>query len=211
MTSALTANPWFSIWTRPRATIRRIVDEDPERAVLVLAGMGGFAQMLNRASSRSLGDDLPVSGIFLVAAIAGPVVGIASLYVAGWLLKLAGDGIGGRGSVVDIRAALAWSNVPIIWALILVALELALLGEELFTTATPRLDESPMLVLGFLGLALIELIIGIWALVIFLKCLGEVQGFSAWKALGSVLIVVIGVAFVVVATGILLLFLASLF
>ena len=29
-----------------------------------------------------------------------------------------------------------------------------------------------------------------WAFVVFLKCLGQVQGFSAWKALGNTLLVV---------------------
>jgi len=134
-----------------------------------------------------------------------------SLYAGAWLFKLVGDGIGGRGSAVEIRAAIAWSNVPAIWALILFGAELALLGEELFTTATPNLNASPMRLLGLLGLFIMAMIVGVWGFVIFLKCLGEVQGFSAWKALGSVLIAVVAVVFAIAASGMLLFFLASLF
>ena len=36
--------------------------------------------------------------------------------------------------------------------------------------------------------AAIEIIVGIWALVVLMKSLGEVHKFSAWKALGSVIL-----------------------
>ena len=32
--------PFFTIWTEPRATIRRIVDTDPTRYVIALAAIG---------------------------------------------------------------------------------------------------------------------------------------------------------------------------
>jgi hypothetical protein len=37
-------------------------------------------------------------------------------------------------------------------------------------------------------LSLIESIVGIWIFVISLKCLGEVHHFSAWRALGAILL-----------------------
>jgi hypothetical protein len=42
-----------------------------------------------------------------------------------------------------------------------------------------------------LFLGLIELIGAIWAIVISLKCLGQAHKFSAWRALGSVLLAVL--------------------
>jgi hypothetical protein len=66
--------------------------------------------------------------------------------------------------------------------------ELALFGDELFTSHTPRLYSNPLLGLGLLGFGVLEIVVGVWAIVIFLKALGQVQGFSAWKALGNTLL-----------------------
>ncbi len=99
----------------------------------------------------------------------------------------------------QVRAAIAWSSVPLIWALPLWIPELALFGQDLFTKATPRLDANPLLAVALIGFGLVELIIGIWAIVVFLKCLGQVQGFSAWRALGNALL-----AFLIVFTVILI-------
>ena len=51
---------------------------------------------------------------------------------------------------------------------------------------------------------MIELSIAIWAFVVFLKCLGQVQGFSAWKALGNVVlaVIVVVIAILVIILGI---------
>lgn len=193
-----TLNPWFSIWTRPRATIQQIVDTHPTRLVLLLAAVAGFSQFLDRAVMRNLGDRMEWPMILAIAAVAGPVLGIVGLYIGGALLRWTGGWLGGRASMEQVRAAIAWSSVPLIWALPLWIPELALFGQDLFTKATPRLDANPLLAVVLIGFGLVELIIGIWAIVVFLKCLGQVQGFSAWRALGNALL-----AFLIVFTAIL--------
>ena len=186
-----TLNPWFTIWTRPRATMRSVLDTDPRRMVLVLAMLAGFAQALDKASLRHVGDRLPVPAIFLIAALAGSVIGILTLYLSGALLTWTGKWLNGKATPQHARAAVAWSNVPLIWALILWVPELMLFGKELFLSETPVLDGNPLLIIIFLLFAVIELLIGIWAFVIFLKCLGEAQQFSAWKALANALIALV--------------------
>jgi hypothetical protein len=55
--------------------------------------------------------------------------------------------------------------------------------------------------LGVFGLVVVELGLYLWSFVIFLKGLGEVQGFSAWKALGNVFLgglLVLGVVAVLI-------------
>lgn len=184
-------NPWFSMWTRPRATIAQIVERDPTHLVLLLAALGGFGETLDRASMRSAGDTVDVPAIFLLAATGGSVGGIITLYLGGLLLRWTGSWIGGRASPEQIRAAIAWAGVPVIWSLLLWIPELALFGNELFTSATPRIDASIVLTVLLLSFFVIETVIAVWAFVAFLKSLGQVQGFSAWKALGNTLLVVL--------------------
>ncbi len=113
--------------------------------VLVLAAIAGFSQTLDRAASRGGGDVLGWPIIFLMALVAGPVGGILALYLGGFLFRWTGEWIGGRGSSRNIRAAIAWSSVPVVWTLPVWIPELALFGQELFTTEAPRTLASPAL------------------------------------------------------------------
>ncbi|EAR10656.1 Yip1 family protein [Reinekea blandensis] len=193
-------NPWFSIWTQPRATIRQIIRTNPKQSVILLAALGGFAEALDRASYKDAGDDFSVVMIVLMAMSLGALGGILAMYVYGWLLSWTGNWINGQGHREEIRAAIAWANVPVIWALLLWIPQYALIGREMFMAEAYSLTESTTTFVLFFGLAVIEVILGIWAFIIFLKCLGEVQGFSAWKALWNCIIplLVVGLPFVLI-------------
>lgn len=182
------SRPFFSIWTEPRATIQHIIDSDPERLVLVLAAIGGAIEALNRASSRSVGDELGMGAIFMIALIAGSIGGILSLYVVAGLVGWTGRWIGGVATYKQIRAAIAWSFVPFLWVSLMWIPELLVFGEEMFTTEMPRLEANPNLAYLLLAMVGVEFVGIIWAFVVYLHCLGQVQHFSAWRALGNVVI-----------------------
>jgi hypothetical protein len=181
-------NPWFSIWIKPRRTIAQIVREDPTSWVLFLAAMAGITQILDNAVMRSLGDQWEWHHIVIFAVIAGPIAGIIGLFLISFLLRVTGAWFGGEGSPEDVRAAYAWSGVPILWIMPLWVPQLLIFGQEMFTTATPMMDANPSLWIGFMVLAVIELIAGIWGVVVYLKCLGQVQAFSAWVALANTIV-----------------------
>lgn len=111
--------PFFSIWVRPRLTMQAIIDSNPRRFVLALAALSGFGSALDNASTSSIGDgnNIPVVVIVAISAVAGGLGGILTLYIGGFVMKWAGRPFGGRASQVEVRAALAWSTVPLIWAL----------------------------------------------------------------------------------------------
>ena len=56
--------------------------------------------------------------------------------------------------------------------------------------SNPLSQAEIMVNLLFIGFGAIEMSVGIWAFVVYLKCLGQVQGFSAWKALGNIILLV---------------------
>lgn len=203
------ATPFFTMWTRPRRTMRATLDTDPRRLVIPLAALAGFGNSLDNASGRSLGDgnNLPVWAIVLLCAVLGGVGGILTVYAGGFLMRWTGRWLGGRASAVEVRSALAWSSVPLIFSLVLWIPELALLGRENFTTPMPTLDANPLLFVPYSLLVLLEVAIGIWSLVVFLKALGEAHGFSAWRALGAsviaALLVVVPILAVVLPIAIL--------
>ena len=187
-------NPWFSMWVHPRRTIRQIVATNPDRLVLILAAVGGIVQALANAESKSTGDKESLTSILLISLILGPIGGIVGLWVGGSLLHWTGGWIGGQAGSRRVRTALAWSQVPSIWGLLLWIPAILLFGAELFMKATPIIDASSLLSALYLVFSIGTAVIGVWSCVVFLHSLGEVQGFSAWKALLNSLLAMLVVA-----------------
>jgi hypothetical protein len=178
-------NPWLSIWTRPRETIQRIVETDPEKHVAALAALGGVAQSLSEASGRNLGDRVGLLVILVLVPIVGSIAGVIGLYLSAVILRWSGRWIGGNASTVNLRAAIAWGYVPVIAAGVLWIPMVLLLGREAFTSQTPHLDQSTDLALAVLVISVLFVVAAVWTMVVMLKAIGQVQGFSAWKALGN--------------------------
>jgi hypothetical protein len=135
-----------------------------------------------------------------ICAIIGPVVGLINLYLYGWLLRVTGRWLGGTAYPIEVRAALAWSAVPRLWGAILLVFQLALIVYVLYANAVNSYIPTSTLLVTLGILFSIQFAISLWWFVVSLKCLGEVHGFSAWKAL---LTGVISAAIVYVANMIL--------
>ena len=195
--------PFFTIWTEPRATIRRVVDTDPARYVIALAAIGPALNALAGQWSRAMGNNANLSVLwplwvaFMVAIQAA--LGVLFLYLGGALFKWSGSLLGGVASSIEVRAALAWSQVAGIAGEII--LLIAVLAGVPMPQATP--GAFPHFSPAFDKVMMVEGVLGIWGLVISLKCLGEVHRFSAWRALVAFLIppliVVVVVGFLVFA------------
>jgi hypothetical protein len=71
---------------------------------------------------------------------------------------------------------------------VLLLLILVLIGPELFTENTPRLDAQPTRAIVVLGLILVQVLLTLWSVVTLLKCVAQVQRFSVWRALVNNLI-----------------------
>lgn len=184
-------NPWLSIWTRPRATMRVILDAGPGRIALILALVGGFSQVLCNAAFRSVGDRLTIPQIMFASTVVGIAAGLILFYGMSGLLLWTGKRLAGRARYAHLKAVVGWSNVPAVFSLALFPLELLLFRQELFTSATPSLDASLVLSLTFLFFVLIKFILMIWSAVIFIKCLAEAQQFSAWRSLANAAVAVL--------------------
>lgn len=176
-------NPWIHMWLHPRITIQQVIDTDPTRLVILIAMITGISESLNRAGLRDYGDGLSISAIVGLAVFLGPIGGIIRLYLFGFLIRWTGTWLRGEADGEEIRAAYAWSSVPIVWSLCLWIPQIFTFGEELFTSETPMIDADPFLSYQLIGFGLVEFVVGVWSFFIFLHALGQVQGFSAWKAL----------------------------
>jgi Yip1 domain len=188
-------NPFLTIWTRPRATIRGIVDTNPFLHVIPLALVRGIVQTIDRAVQQNAGVALSLPTILALAVFLGPLGGLIGLFVGGWFTRTSGRWLGGSATPEQVRAAIAWSSVPDLATIPILMIQIGLFGREMFTLQKPTIWSDPLHGAILVVSGLLEAVLGIWSFVILLKCVGEVQGFSAWRALGS--FILIGVIIIV--------------
>jgi len=181
-------SPWLEIWVRPRAAMRRILDTDPRRGVLALMVAAALVGAASLAAEPKIAVLLRVPSSFLlgVAFVALPIWSIIGLYLFGFLIALTGRWLDGQGDAVAVRAALAWSRVPLIWGGLLAIPRLILVSAPGADAGDLTQNPGAALLQGLLGM--LQLILGVWAIVVMLKCLGEAHRFSAWRALGALIL-----------------------
>ena len=181
--------PFFTIWTEPRATIRRIVDTDPTRNVIALAATGPAISALASQWSKALNNNANLSVLWPLWVVASVVfqaaLGVLFLFIFSAIFKWSGSLLGGVASRVEVRAALAWSQVPGIAAATVLMLAV-LMGIPIPVPTAP--GAFPAIDPAFYKVMVVELVLAVWGFVISLKCIGEVHRFSAWRALVAVLI-----------------------
>jgi Yip1 domain len=202
-------NPFLTIWTRPRSTIRGIVNTNPDFRVLPIAIAGGMLEVLQLESMVFAGDQLTVLPIVLIAVVLGPPVGLILLYAGAWIVEMSCRLLGGQADSSEVRSALAWSSVPFLATIPLWILRLACLGRELFTLDKPSLSGQPALAYFLAATVVPELILSVWWMLVTVKALGEVQRFSAWRALSSMLLLLSPVIVLIVILAIVAYFLLT--
>lgn len=201
-------NPWTSIFLKPRRTLRHVLATRAELWFLGVVAAEGILSALDTAVEKAWGDDFSLPLVLASALIAGTLSGALYYYLWGFLISWTGRWIGGDANARQVRAAITLPSVILIWSAPFWVPELLLIGNELFQSEAPLLDESPGLNLLLLVHGVIQLVLGIWALVAFLAGLSEVQGFSVWKAIGNILLA--GILPAVVVVPLMILHLATL-
>jgi hypothetical protein len=176
-------NPWASMWTKPKQTIRSIVATNPKRGMIGLIFVYGLAMTLaNTFPPIQRGQVTPLMGI-IIAFILAPLIGVIGLYLNGWILWGVGKWFKGKAPFYHVFAAYAWSRLPLIFIAVMWFVLIVFGGVSLIE----QLMKGPS---GMFFLAVI-LISQIWAIVLLLQNLSEVQGFSLLRAFGNWIVAVI--------------------
>lgn len=207
-------NSYFSIWWHPRATIRRIVDRDPRKMVLLLVSVAALlgaagvfvahppvAFTLANKPVHSIAPDKWQRLRWYILAGSVPFA-IGTLYAMGALLRWSGALLGGSAKAVEVRAALGWSRI------ITIAGSLVWLGAILLGLyRAPEIGAAKHLSLHNLlpsltPMGAVNALFWIWSAIVFVECIAEVHRFSAWKAIAAWVIAWLAMIGVGLAVGI---------
>lgn len=190
----LSINPWKRLWRWPRATFRTLLDEAPTYSVLTLAILGGIPSGLAQAIKLNAAEFMPLPVVLALSMLLGGLLGLLELYVLGWLIAFSGRWFGGQAGPLQIRAIVAWSNLPNVVGLLSWLVMLVLLGPDLFMPREPELmlqhPLSPVLMLA----SMTQVTLAIWSLVLMVIGVGVAQGFTLGKTLLSLVAPALGFA-----------------
>ncbi len=168
-------NPWATMWTSPRSTVRAVVNVSPKYGVFCLAWIYALQNYLYFASYWSFGLSFSFFTILLIGVFGSPLIGLAWIYFTGWVYYVTGKWLGGAATQAHLRTAIAWSKIPasislLMWLILMIA------GAE--TIFINGVSGPSTLFLNF-----ILFILGVWSLVLLIQSVREVQGFSLGKTL----------------------------
>jgi len=163
-------HPLRDIWFSPRDTVRTLVASDPTRGVLVLSWFVGLAMFLEPMTSKA-NDRFPIAAAMVTAVLAGPMLSFGLVFLQSLLTTGTGRLLGGEGSPVELRAAFAWAQAPLLGLLVLWWPVLWMPGGR-----------------GKLALDLVGIALFVWAEILAVVLVSEVHGFSKARALGAILL-----------------------
>ena len=176
------------------AALRSEEQEDVEarsEPVLALTLLAGVAVALGTSTARRLYDDPLYDPVTLAvwAVLAGGFVAFAGYYIVGGALYLGARGLGSGGTFRRARHVLGFAVAPLaLSALLLWPLGLAIFGTDLFKRGGS--DDG---VGGDLFYAL-ALAFSLWAVALLLVGVRTVHGWSWWRSLAALGLVVLFLA-----------------
>lgn len=204
-------NPWLSVWLRPRTTIRYILANNPSYGYWLIVFAYGFVNMLQSFESSKSGDKIDSLGAILAASlIIGPPVVLLGVFISGWLLKVTGNWLKGKGSQLDLRIVSLWSYLPLTLAGLMYWPRLSASGHDLFTSRFQDLGVSHLTgniaAIEYTNLA-VTIIAAIWTIVLASHMVAEVQGFrSSWRGFFNLLlpaiilfVIILALAFIIIS------------
>ena len=173
----LGVNPWLSIWSSPRMTIRALIEGRQDKNFYILAGLTGLQAFLFFYGYYAVFSAANFLVFLLIALFFAPILGTFWFYFCAYLLHVTGRWLNGLASCRQLRLVFAWSKVPLLIDLFTWLIVLTFVSEYF---AAPSLNGA-----AFFFFNLIFAISKIWSLVILIQGIREVQNFSILQAIAN--------------------------
>ena len=166
------------MWTEPRHTVRSIVHIAPSYGFWVLATLYALASSFFFAHVYSWGLETSFLPIFLPLLILSPVIGFVWLSFDAWILYRIGLLLKGKAHYPAVRAAVAWAKIPFFIALAM-WVALAVINPDI--AFIQYVSGMSAFFIFF-----ITSVVNVWAAVLLIQSVREVQLFPLGRAIANV-------------------------
>ena len=184
----VTARPWRTIWFSPRRTMRELLASEVRPGWALVVGLATLHGALATLGGLAAKGDLSLNVAFMPTII-GALQVVFGVLVGPFLLAFSGGWFGGQADPEEIRQSVAWSYAPVAvtaacWIPVL------LVGGDPVVAVQADAPSAATVVkaLLLLGATFVYVAALVWAFVLEVITLAEVQHFSVPRALGSIIV-----------------------
>lgn len=171
------------IWISPRLVFKFINENNYTKFTTILLILGGITSALNRASAVNMGDIMPLWSVLIVCMLGGAVFGWLYFYIYAALLSWTGKWLKGIGNTKALFRMISYALIPSMVVLFTFILRIVLIGNEEFQGNVDVLNNGFLTTTLFSFSLFVELVIGVWTLVILVIGISEVQKLSIGKSI----------------------------
>lgn len=159
-------SPWLTTWFKPGESITHVIGTDPRRHVWLLAALGLIFAIILRLLVNGWAPVLLDWHAIAAIVIGGAILGVIGLYWAGFFFRWAGTLFGGHASAAEVRAALAWGQLPtVLGGAVGLVVGLLLLSTDI---------SKPVI-------GAIAVVAWLWTLVLTWLMFARIQKFGFWR------------------------------
>ncbi|KIL53017.1 YIP1 family protein [Jeotgalibacillus campisalis] len=180
-------NPFLSVWTKPKETVRQVSSLKSFWFVLIVTGIAGIGSGLTNLQGKSIVNDLSILMIVLFSICIGLLMGIARAFVTSLFFTYIGKLFGGKSSVKEMFKGMGAMFIPRMLQSLILLTSVLIAGKQFFTDTNAEL-ESTFYISIVISLFVINAIASIFTVVIMSKGIGVLHQFSSWKGLAIVII-----------------------
>ncbi|NGX49040.1 MAG: hypothetical protein K940chlam5_00636 [Candidatus Anoxychlamydiales bacterium] len=184
-------NPWLKMWVKPKTTIRKVVDYNPNFRLFWLSAIYGIVSLLSSSQSFALGHRFHFFLVLFLCLIVAPLWGYIVFSVSSFFIFLSGKWLKGSAKYKEVRSAIAWSNAPMIVNIFLWILLLSIFREDMLRDFPASFVFSKAQRVFLFLILLSQLVVSVWIIVLYINALSEVQRFSIGKAILNILIAMV--------------------
>ncbi len=182
---------FYNIWTKPREVFKYINEKPFDKYVKILLVLAGISRALDRASMKDMGDNMSLWGILGISIVVGGLLGWISYYIYASLLSWTGGWLDGQGDTNALLRILSYAMIPSIVAMLFLIPQIAIYGNEIFKAEGDIISAGLIPNIVVYGFMIIQIILGIWTMVLCVIGVSEVQKFSIGKAILNILLPVL--------------------
>jgi len=196
-------NPWRTIWTSPRSTVRMVIADDPTQWLWVLLVIGGMSRIMARMSELPIEGVIATNALLSLVFVGGPLAGLLLVFAYGRILHAILRRFGGVATWVAARTAIVWSLAPGLPSIALWAIMIAGYGPNVLSPAalqkTAGTGRHFILAVDYF----VQFGLTMWSLVLEIITLADVHRLNPWRVLLAE--IGLGLALLAVAMGVFLL------
>ncbi len=176
------------VCTSPKQAFQFIDNYKYNKHVILLLVLSGIVKALDKAETKSMGDNIPIWGIIGFSLFIGLLFGWLLNYIYAFLVSKTGEYLNRKASTESILRVLAYSLIPAIISLFVYFVRILFYGNSIFqSTLLYSSDEFLNNIISYIFI-FIDLFLMVWSLILLIIGVSIVQKFSIGKAIVNIVL-----------------------